>query len=353
MTTRVAIMGFGRMGRNVFRLIYAREDIEVVAISDIAASEAIEYLLRHDTLHGAFPEPVRVVDNFLYAKGHRIPILHIAEPDKVPWFEFGVDIVIEATGRYRHRDELAKHLERGADRVILTTPPQDALDATYLAGITPGPVARDARLISCGSSTAHCTALMLKVLDDAFGVTGGYFTSVHAYTTEQSLIDTPAHDLRLSRAAVENIVPTTSWTAEAIGELFPHLAGKFSGAKLHVPVPDVSCVDLVATVTEGVEVTAEAIREVFRSASNSRYEGLLEFVADPIVSSDVAGSKASCVFDSLATMEIDNTMVKVIGWYEQGGGLAARIVEMIEQLAIGEDSNPDTAASAGTRGGAQ
>lgn len=331
MTVRVAIMGFGRMGRNVFRALYPRNDIEIVAINDIADPQAMEYLLRFDSLHGPFPEPIRIKDGYLYARGRQIPVLHQKEPGDAPWFDLGVDVVIEATGRYRTAEELGKHMKAGADRVILTTPPRGEIDTIYIPGLTNEPIGREHRLISCGSSTSNCLLLMIRLLDEAFGVESGFFTSVHAYTSEQSLIDTFHGDLRLSRAAVENIVPVNTWSVHMVDRMFPHLAGKFGGGKLNVPVADVSCVDLVTVHPR--EIRVEEVNEVFRSASLSVMKGVLDFTEDPIVSSDVAGSRASCTFDSLATMMVQGNMLKTLGWYEQGGGLAYRIVDVIDQLA--------------------
>jgi len=332
MAIRVAIMGFGRMGRNLFRAVYRDPAIEIVAINDIAAPDALEYLLQFDSLHGHFGEPVRVMDGHLYVGGQRIAVLREAEPGKVPWYDYGADVVIEATGRYRTRAELARHLDAGAHRVILTTPPRDEIDAVHIRGVSPGLIGREHRIISCGSSTANCVAVMLKTLDDAFGVEDAFFTSVHAYTTEQSLIDAPSNvNLRLSRAAVENIVPVDSWTEDVIPRLFPKLAGRFGGCKLNVPVPDVSCVDLVATLA--LPIGPREINEVFRSVAGSTLKGIVDFTEEPIVSSDVTESAASCTFDSQATMVVDGTMVKVLGWYAQGGGLAHRIAEVIRQLA--------------------
>ncbi len=332
MGIRIAIMGFGRMGRNIFRLLYPRDDIEVVAIDDIAAPEAMEYLLRYDSRLGPLEDPVELTDGYLYVKGRRIKIMHQAEPGEIPWYDLGVDVVVEATGRYRGREDLQKHLEAGASRVVLTTPPRDDIDCLQISGVSEGAIAREHRLISCGSSTSNCLAVMLKTLDDAFGVEEGCFTAVHAYTAEQSLIDVPSSiNLRLSRAAVENIVPVHSWAAQGIQRLFPKLEGKFTGRKLNVPVPDVSCVDLVTTLSETVK--PEEVNAVFRSAAGSGMKHYLQISDDPIVSSDVVGSSASCVFDSLTTMVVEDRMVKTLGWYEQGGGLAHRIVEVIGQLA--------------------
>ena len=332
MAIRVALMGFGRMARTLFRAVHTDPNIEIVAINDIAAPEAIEYLLQYDSLHGRFGEPVRVMDGYLYVGGRRIPVLQEAEPGRVPWYDYGADVVVEATGRYRTRAELTPHLEQGADRVLLTTPPRDEIDAIYIRGVSPGAIPREHRLISCGSSTANCVAVMLKALDDAFGVEEAFFTSVHAYTTEQSLIDTPnSGNLRLSRAAMENIVPVDSWTEQGIQTLFPHLAGRFGGCKLNVPVPDSSCVDLVTTLA--TELRAEEINEVFRSVSGSTLKGIVDFTDEPIVSSDVSKSTASCTFDAQATMVVDGRMAKTLGWYAQGGGLAHRLIEVLHQLA--------------------
>ncbi|MEE8141707.1 MAG: type I glyceraldehyde-3-phosphate dehydrogenase, partial [Planctomycetota bacterium] len=332
MTVRVAIMGFGRIGRNIFRALYPRNDLEVVAINDIASPQAMEYLLRYDSLHGRFEEPVRIMDGYLYAKGKRIPILHYREPGEIPWYDYGTDVVVEATGRFRAREELQKHLDMGADRVILSTPPVDEIDVVYIHGVSKGRVGREHRIISCGSSTANCTMVMLKVLDDAFGVETGFFTSVHAYTAEQSLIDVPSSiDLRLSRAAVENIVPLHSWTRKGVERFFPKLKGRFGGYKLNVPVPDVSCVDLVTVLPQ--EVTVPEVTEVFRSAAGSHLKQVLSFAEEPIVSSDMLGSSASCTFDSLTTMVVSGNMLKTLGWYDQGGGLSHRIVDVIAQLA--------------------
>ncbi|MEM7263908.1 MAG: type I glyceraldehyde-3-phosphate dehydrogenase, partial [Planctomycetota bacterium] len=253
------------------------------------------------------------------------------EPGEIAWYDFGADVVVESTGQYRDRSDLQKHIDMGADRVVLTTPPRDEIDDLYIRGVSPEPIDRSHRIWSCGSSTGNCTAAMLGVLDAAFGVRSGFFTSVHAYTTEQSLIDSPsAVDLRLSRAAIENIVPVQSYTQTLIERAFPKLQGKFTGNKLNVPVPDASCVDLVTTLDTDVTVTD--VNEVFRSASGSSMRDIVSFANEPIVSSDAVGQSASCVFDSLATMVVGDNMVKTLGWYDQGGGLAHRVCDLIEKF---------------------
>ncbi len=333
MSLRVAIMGFGRMGRNIFRCLYERDDIQVVAINDIAPKDSIEYLLRYDSLQGKFPEAIQVDDNYLYAGGRRIHLLSEKEPGQSPWYDYGVDIVIEATGQYRDRASMQRHLDAGADRVILTSPPTDEIDSVYIHGLSQDPLSREHRLISCASSTANCAALMLKLLDDNFKVQSAFFTSVHAYTTEQSLIDSPHNSLRLSRAAVENIVPSDSWTAAHLSDSFPHLQGNIGGTKVNVPVADVSCIDLVCEL--GMEVEPTEITHVFNSAANSTMKHFLTTTNQPIVSSDVCGSKASCMYDSLATTVCESNLVKCLGWYEQGGGLSYRVLDTLLQLMPG------------------
>jgi len=331
MSVRVGLMGFGRIGRNIFRAIHGREDIEIVVINELADIDSMEYLLRYDSLRGSFEEPVRVHDGALYARGRQIPVLHHREPGDIPWYDHGVDIVIEATGKYRSRADLQKHLDQGADRVILSTPPTDDIDHLHISGVTTGEIDRSHRIISVGSSTANATAIMIKVLEDAFGIEEGSFTSIHAYTSDQSLTDVPAAgDLRRSRAAMQNIVPQTTWTDEAVADLFPHLRGKFTGMKLNVPVAEVSCTDL--TVQMKRKVTAGEVNAVFRSAAESHLSGVLDFTDQPIVSSDMKGNPASCLFDSLATLVTDDVLLKVIGWYEQGGGISNRIVDLIAEV---------------------
>jgi glyceraldehyde 3-phosphate dehydrogenase len=311
MSVRVGLMGFGRIGRNIFRAIHGREDIEIVVINELADIDSMEYLLRFDSLRGSFEEPIRVHDGALYARGRQIPVLHHREPGEIPWYDHGVDIVVEATGKYRSRADLQKHL--------------------HLSGVTTGEIDRSHRIISVGSSTANSTAIMIKVLEDAFGVEEGSFTSIHAYTSDQSLTDVPATgDLRRSRAAMQNIVPQTTWTDEAVADLFPHLRGKFTGMKLNVPVAEVSCTDL--TVQMKRKVTAGEVNAVFRSAAESHLAGVLDYTDQPIVSSDMKGNPASCLFDSLATLVTDDVLLKVIGWYEQGGGISNRIVDLIAEV---------------------
>ncbi len=331
MTVRVGLMGFGRIGRNIFRILYKRDDIEVVAISDIAEPKSLEYLLRYDTIMGRFPEPLSVSEGHLYVRGKQIRMLSGREPGDVNWADFGVDVVVEATARYRSRAELAKHLTSGAKKVILCVPPTDAPDLTVVMGVNHDDLKREHQIISNGSITAHCAAPILQILDRAFDLERVYFTTVHAYTNDQRLADVPAADLRRSRAATENIIPTDTNAAQVLMHLLPHLEGKIQGLALKVPVPNGSLVDMTMFTKKPVTVTA--INEVVRTAVASLYHDFVEYAVDPIVSSDVKHSPYSSTFDSLATMVLGDRLAKCIAWYDNGWGYAHRVVDLVEYLA--------------------
>lgn len=335
MTIRVGIMGFGRIGRNIFRILHPRHDIQVVAISDIVEPEALEYLLRFDTVHGRFPDPVTAKENFLYVKGQQIHIINGKEPGDVPWEELQADIVVEASTQYRTRSWLEKHIKNGAKRVILTTPPDDDLDALIIRGVNDNALKPNHRLVSAGSITVNCSALILKILHNAFDVKTAFFTTVHAYTNAQRLADVPHHDLRQSRAAAENIIPAETVAFRTMEKVFPGLQGCIDGMAMNVPVPDGSNVDLVVETKK--KMTKEGVNEVVRSAAGTQYKGLVSFMQEPIVSSDVIGDTHSAVFDSLATQVLGDYMTKTISWFDNGWGYANRVVELIERLAKFEE----------------
>ena len=341
MAIRVGIMGFGRIGRNVFRILYPRDDIEVVAIVDIAEPAALEYLLKYDTVHGRFAEPVWVTDDVMYAKGRQIHMLQETAPGDVDWAALGVDIVIEATTKYRTRKILQRHLDRGAQRVILTVPPRDELDALVVMGVNDHTLTPDSRIVSNASCTANALAPICKLLNDAFGIEKGFMTTVHAYTNDQRLADVPHTETRRSRAAAENIIPTTTWSPQAVMQIVPELDGRLDGMALCVPVPDGSSVDLVTLMKRAV--TAREVNEVVRSAAASRFRNIIEYTDEPIVSSDVIGNSHSAVFDGLSTRVLDDDLLKTITWYDNGWGYATRVVELIARLA-GFDRQPAAAA---------
>jgi len=338
MATRIGIMGFGRIGRNVFRIVYGREDIEVAAIVDVAEPEALQYLLNFDTVHGRFDEPVRVVEGNMYAGGRQIRMLQARAPGDVDWSALGVDIVIEATTKYRTRAVLERHLERGARRVILTVPPQDEIDALVVMGVNDHALTPDCRIVSNASCTANALAPVCKVLHETFGIERGMMTTVHAYTNQQRLADVPHSELRSSRAAAENIIPTRTWSPRAVMRILPELEGRLEGVALCVPVPDGSCVDLVTWMSR--QITATEVNEVMRSAAATRLRNIIEYTEDPIVSSDVIGNPHSAVFDGLSTQVLQGNLLKTLTWYDNGWGYASRVVELIGRLAAFDAAAP-------------
>jgi glyceraldehyde 3-phosphate dehydrogenase len=331
MPTRIGLMGFGRIGRNVFRIVHDRSDVEVVAIADIAEPQALEYLLRYDTVHGRFEDPVWVKGDALYAKGRAIKLIQAKAPGDADWAALGVDIVVEATGQYRTRAILQKHLDRGAKAVVLTVPPRDEVDALVVMGVNDHVLNKNTRIVSNASCTANALAPVCKILDDAFGIELGFMTTVHAYTNDQRLADVPHTEMRRSRAAAENIIPTETHSPQVVGRVLPQLAGKLDGMALNVPVPDGSNVDLVTLMKR--PVTAEEVNEVVKSASLTTFKGIVEFTDQPIVSSDVVGNDHSAVFDGLSTFVLGGNMLKTITWYDNGWGYAMRVVELIGRLA--------------------
>ena len=332
MSVRVGIMGFGRIGRNIFRILSGHEAIEVVAIVDIGEFAALEYLLRFDTVHGRFAEEIRVVGDHMYFRGRQIRMVRARAPGDVDWQGLGVDVVIESTGKYRTRAELQRHLDAGAEYTILTCPPKsgETFDALVVSGVNDAALGPDARIISAASCTINAIAPVLQVLEHNFGIEHAFMTSVHAYTNDQRLADVPHEDLRRSRAAAENIIPTATYSPVGIGTVLPSMAGKLTGMALAVPVPDGSAVDLTCRMTRSV--TAEEINEVIRSAAASTYRSIIEYSEDPIVSSDVVGNPHSAIFDSLVTLVLDGDLVKMLVWFDNGWGYATRVVELISRL---------------------
>ena len=331
MAVRIGLMGFGRIGRNVFRILYKREDMQVVAISDIADHKSLEYLLKYDTIMGRFPDTVSVAEGNLYTYGRQIRLLSGREPGDVDWQALGVDVAVEATARYRSRAEVQKHLDAGAKRVILCVPPVDEPDITVVMGVNDQQLTSQHRIISNASVTAHCAAPIIKLVDDAFGLERMFFTTVHAYTNDQRLADVPAKDLRRSRAATENIIPTDTNADRVLEQLLPHLQGRITGLALNVPVPNGSLVDM--TMFTRQPVTKTAVNEVVRTGVDAKFSKYVEYVSDPIVSSDVKLSHYSSTFDSLATVALGEHLVKCIAWYDNGWGYAHRVVDLIDRLA--------------------
>jgi glyceraldehyde 3-phosphate dehydrogenase len=332
MTTRVGLVGLGRIGRNIFRILYKREEIRVAAISEIADHKGLEYLLRFDTVLGRFPDEVSIVDGNLYVVGRQIPMISEKETPQPPWGDLGVHTVIEATSKSRKRADLEKHLAAGAKRVISLAPPADAFDFMAVMGVNEEKLDSRQRIVSNASSTVHAVTPILKILNDAFTVRRAIFTTVHAYTSQHRLADVPAEDMRRGRAAAENIIPQESRSPRMVAELLPELAGKITGYAMNVPVRNGSVVDLVCWYEK--KVTPVAINEVVRTAAaTDRWRRVVRYEHEPIVSADVIYSSYSGTFDSLATMVMGDKVSKTLSWYDAGYGYAHRAVELIQRFA--------------------
>jgi glyceraldehyde 3-phosphate dehydrogenase len=325
MTIRVGINGFGRIGRTFTRLALDRADLEVVAVNDITDTRTLAHLLEFDSTYGRLGRTVEYGEHGLTIGGDQVAVLSERDPAAIDWAGLGADIVVEATGKFRGRDAAAAHLKGGARKVLISAPGKGA-DLTVVLGVNDG--AYDARrhdVISNASCTTNCVAPMVKVLHDAFGVERGFMTTVHAYTSDQMLLDGPHKDLRRARSAAANIVPTTTGAARATGEVIPALAGKLDGVAVRVPVEDGSLTDLAVVV--GAEVTAQAVNDAFAAAAASSLAGILRYSTDPIVSRDIIGDPASCVFDSPLT-QAAGTLVKVFGWYDNEWGYTCRLADL-------------------------
>ncbi len=330
---RVAINGFGRIGRTVFRVIVQRPEagIEIVALNDLADDEMAAYLLKYDTVMGEFPGKVTVGDGYLVAGGHMVKTFTVKDPVQLPWKELDVDVVVESTGIFRTRAEVARHLEAGAKRVILTVPAKDELDATVVLGVNDDDLEADDRIVSNASCTTNCLAPIAKILDEAFGIRRGVMTTVHAYTNDQRLADVPHKDFRRSRAATVNIIPTTTGAAKAVGQVLPRVKGKLDGMAMRVPVPDGSTVDLVVELEK--PVTVESINAAVAKAAAGPLRRIVQYSEAPLVSSDIIGNPHSCIFDAPSTLVLGTNWAKVIAWYDNEWGYSQRVVDLIERLA--------------------
>ncbi len=331
MGLRIAISGFGRIGRSIFRIGCGRPEFKIVAISDVAELESLAYLLKHSTIEGPFEEDVRVDGAYLSAGPQRARYINESTPGVIPWDVLDVDVLMECTGRFRHRADLEKHLAAGAKKVILSTPALDEIDRTIINGVNDGDLRPEDRIVSNGSSSSHALALMLKILHDAVGVEWAMMTTVHAVTGDQKLSDTANPTPRWSRSAAKNIIPNATWAPGAVERMLPELAGKIKGIALNVPVMAGSNIDLVTRL--GSPLGAAQVNDLFRAASHGPYEGLVDYTDDPIVSSDVIGNYASAVFDASATMAMGDGLVKTLAWFDNGWSYAARMLDLARRMA--------------------
>jgi len=328
---RIAINGFGRIGRTITRIAKLRRHYDVVAINDLASAEDLAYAFRYDSIHGTYPGEVSVYADSMEIDGDPFRVLSERDPANLPWKALGVDYVVEASGQFRRLADLEKHLAAGAKRVILTVPCKDPLPATLVTGVNDHVVTSDATIISNASCTTNCAAPMAKVLHETFGIRRGLLTTVHAYTSDQRLIDAPHKDLRRSRNAATNIVPTSTGAARAIGQVLPELKGRLDGMAMRVPVPDGSLVDLTVEVERDADV--EAVNAAMAAAADGDLKGIMSYCTDPIVSSDIIGNPHSVIFDSLLTQVMEARMIKVIGWYDNEWGYSTRVEELISRVA--------------------
>jgi glyceraldehyde 3-phosphate dehydrogenase len=335
MPARVAINGFGRIGRAAFRAAHERGmDVEFVAINDLADEAQLTHLLRRDSVYGPFRADVALVDNVLSVDGHELPIFHEADPTLLPWAGLGVDVVLECTGRFRTGEAAAAHLEAGASKVVVSAPVKDP-DATVVLGVNFEQAYDSVRhdVISNASCTTNCLAPVAKVLNETVGIRHGLMTTIHAYTADQRLVDLPHEDFRRARAAAVNLVPTSTGAAKAIGTVIPELAGKLHGFAVRVPVPTGSVVDLTIEAQESV--SAEELNAIFCDrAARGELEGILQYSEEPLVSSDIVGSPYSAIFDAPLTSVVDGTQVKVIAWYDNEWGYSNRLVELASKVLV-------------------
>ncbi len=327
MGMRIAINGFGRIGRNVFRICAKRDDVEVVHINDLTDAKTLAHLLKYDSIHGRFEGEVEAKDNAIVVNGKTIAITAIKDPAQLPHKANKIDFAVEATGVFASKEGCQKHIDAGAAKVILTVPAKDAIDATIVMGVNEGDLRPEHKIISNASCTTNCLAPVAKVLDEAFGIERGLMTTVHAYTNDQNILDLPHKDLRRARAAALSIIPTTTGAAKAVGEVLPGLKGKLDGVAMRVPVPDGSMIDLVCILKK--KVTIDEVNKAFADAARKPMKGVLEYCTDPIVSCDIIGNPSSSIFDAKSTMVMGDNMVKVVSWYDNEWGYSMRVVDLM------------------------
>jgi glyceraldehyde 3-phosphate dehydrogenase len=328
---RIAINGFGRIGRTITRIAKLRDHYDVVAINDLASAEQLAYAFKFDSIHGVYPGEVTVDGDTMTIDNDPFRVLSEPDPAKLPWQELGIDYVIESSGKFRLLSQLQQHLDNGAKRVLLTVPTKEPLAATLVMGVNDHVVDASSTIISNASCTTNCAAPLAKVLHESFGIKRGLLTTVHAYTSDQRLIDAPHSDPRRSRSAATNIVPTSTGAARAIGVVIPELAGKFDGLAMRVPVADGSIVDMTVEVEQDVEL--DQIKDAMYQASEGSLKGILSYCTDPIVSGDIIGNSHSSIFDVELTQVMEKRMVKVVSWYDNEWGYSTRMEELIGRLA--------------------
>lgn len=329
---KVAINGFGRIGRVTFRNLLNKPDVEVVAFNDLTDPQTLAHLLKYDSVHKRFPGTVQVEGEYLIVNGQRIKVYAEKDPANLPWKELGVDVVVESTGRFKNREAMSKHIQAGAKKVILTVPADKAedVDATIVLGVNEHMIKPELTFVSNASCTTNCLAPVAKVLNDAFGIKRGLMNTIHSYTNDQIILDSPHKDLRRARAAAVSIIPTSTGAAKAVGLVVPELKGKLDGFAMRVPTPDGSVVDLTAELNRNV--TADEVNAAIKAAAEGPMKGVLEYCEDPIVSIDIVGNPHSSIFDSKLTKVMDGNFVKIVSWYDNEFGYSNRVAELTTKL---------------------
>ena len=331
---RVAINGFGRIGRSVFRIINELDDIHVIAINDLSDKSALSYLLKYDTVMGGFNRSVDLENDVLITENETVKMVSEPDPEKLPWSSLNIDIVIEATGVFRSREGLEKHLQSGAEKVLLTVPAKDDIDNTIVIGVNEDSLLPEHKIVSNASCTTNCLAPMARVLHESFGIKQGVINTVHAYTNDQRLADVPHKDWRRSRAAAENIIPTSTGAAKAVGKVLPAVDGKLDGIASRVPVPDGSVVDMFVELEKNISV--ENIHQAVKEYSeNPRMQNILSYSELPIVSSDIIGNPFSSIYDSQCTKVCGGNFVRTLNWYDNEWGYSNRVIDLLRLMFNG------------------
>lgn len=329
---RIGINGFGRIGRNLFRLLLDHKDLEVVAINDVAAAPTLTHLLKYDSIHGVLKRKVSSTAASISIDQTEVPVLNNARPQDICWSDYKVDVVVECSGKFKIREDLEPHLQEGVKKVILAVPPQDDTIKMVVLGVNEDILDGSEDIISNASCTTNNSAPMLKIIDELAGVKQAYITTVHSFTTDQSLHDQPHKDLRRARAAGQSIVPTTTGAAKALTKIFPQLSNVIGGCGIRVPVPNGSLTDMTLHVKK--ETSIEAINNAFRAAASGSLKDILEYTEDPIVSIDINGNTHSCIFDAQMTSVVGGNLVKIIGWYDNEIGYSSRLIDLISHVTI-------------------
>lgn len=331
MATKIGINGFGRIGRNVFKLLQDEPGFEVAAINDLTDAKTLAHLLKYDSVSGPFNGTVEVKGDAIVVNGKEVKVTAVKNPADLPWADLGVELVLESTGVFRAKDQCMLHVQAGAKKVLLSVPPKDEVDAMVVMGVNDEDLKPEHAIVSNASCTTNCLAPVAKVLQESFGIKRGLMTTIHAYTNDQPSQDQPHKDLRRARASAQSIIPTSTGAASAVGKVIPSLKGKLDGMAMRVPVINGSVVDLVAELDK--PATAEAINKAVKTAADGPMKGILQYTEDPIVSVDVIGNPHSSVFDALSTMVMDGNFIKIVSWYDNEWGYSARCVDLFKKMA--------------------